>query len=128
MAGFLNSSGYCIAGIDRVMLRSEAVIKDATKMLPTFRTESDYAQRNANADFFVAPYGRFRRMINDATKTRLFIQYRPRFRGLAALRVAIVPDDRRGLQRREVEIIAAAFAPSHFFVVEVALDFQEQKT
>jgi hypothetical protein len=98
------------------------------RALPKFRTECDYARLNVNSGFFMAPYGRVRQMINDRTKTKLFIQYFPRFRRLAPLRVAIVPDDRSGLKRRELETIAAALKPFDFLIIEVALDFGRDRS
>ena|ERR1700693_4372821 len=114
-----------ISKVDRVVLRSEASLGAVVLALPTFRTESDHAQQNVNAGLFLGPYGRLRRLVHDQTKTRLFIQYRPRFRRLAALRVAVVPDDTRGLRRRELEMITAALGPFRFLIIEVALDFLE---
>jgi hypothetical protein len=120
-----NLINECVAKIDRVVLRSQAQLADFVRALPEFRTESDFARCNVNAGLFLAPYGRVRKMVNDRTKTRLFIQYYPRFQRLAALRVAIVPADTRGLQRRELETITAALSPFRFVVIEVALDFRK---
>jgi hypothetical protein len=113
-----------VAKIDRVVLRSNTALEYFALALPEFRTTSDYARRNVNTGFFLAPYGRARQMVNHRTKTQLFVQYYPRFRRLASLRVAIVPDDRRGLKRKELEKITAALSPFHFLVIEIALDFR----
>jgi hypothetical protein len=118
----------CVAKFDRVVLRSQVALEDLLLAIPEFRTTSDCARRNMNAGFFLAPYGRARQMVNDGTKTRLFIQYSPRFRRLAPLRVAIVPDDRRGLKRHELEMITAALKPFDFLIIEVALDFGRDRT
>jgi hypothetical protein len=118
----------CVAKVDRVVLRSQSSLENLLQALPEFRTVSDCARLNVNSGFFMAPYGRVRQMINDRTKTKLFIQYFPRFRRLAPLRVAIVPDDRRGLKRREVETITFPLKPFDFLIIEVALDFgRDQK-
>jgi hypothetical protein len=122
------SKELVIAKVDRVVLRSQAELLAVVQALLAFRTESDFAQRNVNAGLFLAPYGRIRKMVNDRTKTRLFIQYCPRFRRLAPLRVAIVPDDRRGLKRHELEMITAALKPFDFLIIEVALDFGRDRT
>jgi hypothetical protein len=114
----------CVAKVDRVVVRSNAWLLEFVGAIPEFRTTSDYARRNVNSGYFLAPYGRVRQMVNDRTKTQLFVQYNPRFRRLARLRVAIVPDDRRGLRRRELKEITAALSPFQFLIIEIALDFR----
>jgi hypothetical protein len=123
MTKLANPSTNCKAKIDRVVVCSEAQLEDLMKGVPAFRIESDYSRRNVNAGFFAAPYGRSRQMVNDQTNTRLFVQYRPRFRRSANLRVAAVPDDRQGLRRRELELIVGALGLHRFSIIETALDF-----
>jgi hypothetical protein len=118
----------CETHPDRVVLASNGLLKHALAQLPDFRRKRDHAIRNVNAGFFFAPYGRVCEMESGLTKTRLFISYRPRFRRLALMRVAVVPDDISGLQRLELEIILAAFAPCQLRIVEMAIDFPWRKS
>jgi hypothetical protein len=115
-----------IAGIDRVVLDSTADLKRALDALGEFRTLSDHALRNVDAGLFRGPYGRVRRLLNSGTKTAIFIQYQPRFRRLAPIRVAVVPDDVSGLRRRELEYILSAFVPFRLLILEVRLDFRRR--
>jgi hypothetical protein len=108
---------------DRQVFTSEADLAAAVQKLSDFRTERDYALRNTEAPLFWSAYGRVRRLINDQTKTKLFINYRPRDRRLASIRVAIVPDDVAGLRRPEFETILQAFEPFRLVHAELAIDF-----
>ena len=91
--------------------------------MPYLYREKEHSMGNANADFFHAPYGRLREMLSTATGTRLFISYVPRFWKLAYLRVSVIPDDMRGLRRRELDAILRAFLPYQLRIVELAIDF-----
>jgi len=113
----------CVAHPDRVVLTSSAIFGHALGALTAFRTVSDYVLYNINEGIFTGPYGRIRRLVNDLTKTRLDLRYRPRYRGLAPLRVDIVPDDLMSFHRRELEAILAAFSPYRLVIVEFSLDF-----
>jgi len=113
-----------IAGIDRVVFTSEADINWALDALGDFRTLTNRALRNLDAGLFSAPYGRVRRLLNSGTGTEIFIQYLPRFRRMAPVRVAVVPADIPGLRRRELERILSAFAPYRLSIVELRLDFR----
>jgi len=113
----------CIVRADRQVFTSEIELAAALQALLDFRTERDHALRNAEAPLFWTAYARVRRLINDQTKTKLFINYRPRFRRLASIRVAIVPDDIAGLRRPEFEMILRAFEPYRLVHVELAIDF-----
>jgi hypothetical protein len=111
----------CIVRIDRVVLRSNVDVKSALERVRDFRTHSDSVLRNVDQPF--GAYGRLRTLSSDATATKLFVYYRPRSRRLASLRVAVVPDDAKGQQRRELERILAAFKPYELVVVELSVDF-----
>jgi hypothetical protein len=113
-----------IAGIDRIALTSTADLAYALDTLSDFRTVSDHALKNVNDGFFRAPYGRVRRLRNSGTKTEIFIQYQPRFRRMAPVRVVVVPADLPGLRRGELERILSAFVPFRLSIVEVRLDFR----
>jgi hypothetical protein len=117
-----------VAKTDRVGFTSGATLKGAIVPLRSFRIESDHSLWNVNADFFQAPYGRVCELVNDGTKTRIFVKHRPRFRKLAPMRVAVVPDDMEGLRRQELEEILQAFAPYRLVIVEIALDFGRERT
>lgn len=114
----------CVVRLDRVVIVSRADLKEAIRRLRHFRTQSDVVLRNMDQPF--GAYGRSRRMNNDATGTELFINYRPRFRRLAPLRVGVVPDDVKGLQRPELESILRAFEPHQLVIVEIAVDFSRR--
>jgi hypothetical protein len=116
-----------VAGIDRVVLTSAADLGRALETLPEFRTVSDHAMRNLDAGLFHSPYGRARRLVNDRTKTALFVDYKPRFRRMALLRIAVVPEDVSGLRRRELASILTAFAPYRLVIVELRLDFPRRR-
>jgi len=113
----------CLVRADRQVFTSETELAVALRELADFRTESDYALRNTEAPLFWTAYGRVRRLINDQTKTKLFINYRPRYRRLASIRVAVVPDDFAGLRRPEFEMILRVFEPYRLTHVELAIDF-----
>ena len=93
------------------------------EQLPDFTTLRDHARNNAHERRFQEPYGRVREMLSAVSKTKLFINYQPRYRQVAAIRIAVVPDDLPGLRRPELERIVQAFAPSHLVIVEIAFDF-----
>ena len=113
----------CIVRADRQVITSETDLAAALRELSDFRTERDYALRNTEAPVFWTAYARVRRLVNDETKTKIFINYRPRYRRLAPIRVAIVPDDFAGLRRPEFERILRAFEPYRLVHVELAIDF-----
>jgi hypothetical protein len=113
----------CTVRADRQVFTSETHLAAAARKLPDFRTERDYALRNTEAPLFWTAYARVRRLINDQTKTRLFINYKPRYRRLASIRVAVVPDDATGLRRPELEMILQAFEPYRLTHVELSIDF-----
>jgi hypothetical protein len=111
-----------VSKIDRTVLSSTAPLVLALDGLSNFRTVSDYVLRQKSANQFGA-YGRVRTLVNDKTKTQIFLQYQPRMRKQAPIRVAIVPIDTVGLRRKELELILRAFAPWRFSVIEFAMDF-----
>ena|ERR1700745_317442 len=113
----------CLVRADRQVFTSETELGVALRELSDFRTECDYALDNTEAPFFRSAYGRVRRLINDQTKTKIFINYKRRYRRLASIRVAIVPDDVAGLRRPEFETIVRAFEPYRLVHVELAIDF-----
>jgi hypothetical protein len=118
----------CKVKIDRVVLASGVNLHFALELLVGFTTVSDHALKNINKPRFALPYGRVREMVNAVSKTKLFINYSPRFSQLPALRVKVVPDDASGMHRQELEKIFEAFAPYEYpeeglRVVEVAIDF-----
>jgi hypothetical protein len=113
----------CIVRADRQVFTSETDLAAALRELSDFRTERDHALRNAESPLFWTAYARVRRLINNQTRTRLFINYKPRYRRLASIRVAIVPDDFAGLRRPEFEMILRAFEPYRLTHVELAIDF-----
>jgi hypothetical protein len=118
----------CVIRVDRVVFTSGLALPMALDGLSGFTTVRDHALRNIGQSRFGQPYGRVREMIDTVTRTRLFINYNPRFRQLPGLRVTVVPDDASGMQRPELEEILSAFAPYEFpegglRVVEVASDF-----
>ena len=113
----------CIVRADRQVFTSETELAVALRELSDFRTERDYALRNTEAPLFWSAYARVRRLVNDQTKTRLFINYKPRYRRLASIRVAIVTADVVGLLRPEFEMILRAFEPYRLTHVELAIDF-----
>jgi hypothetical protein len=110
-----------IVRLDRQMLTSEATLKSALSALAEFRTESDVALKNSAHRW--GAYGRLRILTNTQTQTRLFVYYRPRFRGLPAIRVVVIPDDVPGIARGEFEKILRAFTPYRLRSVEIAHDF-----
>ena len=116
----------CIVRADRQVITSETDLVAAVQKLSDFRTERDYVLRNTEAPLFWTAYARVRRLINDRTKTKLFINYKPRYRRLASIRVAIVPDDVAGLRRPEFEMILRTFEPYRLTHVELAIDFPKR--
>jgi hypothetical protein len=124
MTNTSNDAADPIAGIDRVVLTSEADLNRALDALGDFRTLTNRALRNLDAGLFSAPYGRVRRLLNSGTRTEIFIQHQPRFRRMAPIRVAVVPADIPGLRRIELEYILSAFVPFRLSIVEVRLDFR----
>lgn len=113
----------CIVRADRQVFTSETDLAAAVQKLSDFRTERDYALRNTETPLFGAAYARVRRLVNDQTKTKIFINYKPRYRRLPWIRVAIVPADVAGLRRPEFEMILRAFEPYRLAHVELAIDF-----
>ena len=113
----------CTVRVDRVVIKSSAEISSALDRLSDFTTVRDHVLRNIGASQFKQPYVRVREMINTGSKTKLFISYYPRYRRLAAIRIAVVPDDCAGLKRLELERIMQAFAPCQLVIVEIAFDF-----
>jgi hypothetical protein len=114
-----------IVRLDRQMFTSDAALKSAFGALAEFHTESDIALKNSALHW--GAYGRLRILTNTQTKTRLFVYYRPRFRGLPAVRVVVLPDDVPGIRRGEFEKILRAFAPYRLRNLELALDFPRRK-
>jgi hypothetical protein len=111
---------------DRQVFTSEVDLRIALQLLDDFRTVRDYALKNTEGPLFWSAYGRVRRLINDRTQTRLFVNYRPQYRRLPAIRVAVVPDDAAGLRRAELEMILRIFEPYRLVHVELAIDFSEK--
>ena len=109
---------------DRVVFTSDAYLKSAVGMLSDFRTVSDYALQNLDQGPYRGPYGRIRTLVNDSTKTRVRISYKPRYRKLSLMRVAIIPKDLPGLRRWELARILRVFAPYQLSIVEMAIDFR----
>jgi len=107
---------------DRVVFTSDADLKAALRKLSDFRTVSDYALLNLDLGPYQGPYGRVRNLVNDSTKTRITVSYKPRYRRLSLIRVAVVPNDLPGLRRRELAHILQAFAPHQLAIVEMAID------
>ena len=124
---FPDSTENLEAKIDRVVLSGATTIEAASKALSDFRITADHGRLNINEGFFLAPYGRFRRMTCDRSGTHLFVEYQPRFRRLAPVRVAIFPDDVTGLRRRELEAILSAFRPYRLRILEIAIDFPRSR-
>ena len=116
----------CLVRADRQVFISETDLSAAVRKLSDFRTESDYALRNTEAPLFWTAYARVRRLINDQTKTKLFINYKPRHQRLASIRVAVVPADVAGLRRPEFEMILRGFEPYRLTHVELAIDFPKR--
>jgi hypothetical protein len=108
--------------LDRVVIYSDAELKAALTALPSFRTLSDWRiTRESEAPWGV--YARARRLVDDDTHTQLFVDYKPRHgRRMPPVRIAVVPDDRPGLQRQELEAVFKAFDPASFAVAEIAVD------
>jgi len=119
----LNDEVVPFAGIDRVVLTSTADLNQALDALGEFRTLSDRAFRNLDAGRFRAPYGRVRWLVNSATETKISIQYLPRFRRMAPIRVELARNDVPGMKRRELQAILGAFVPFRLLIVELRLDF-----
>lgn len=117
------TSTRCRAKIDRVVLASPVDLRNAVTRLGDFRTVSDYEILGHENPF--AAYGRVRKMVDDKTGTRLFIDYKPIRNGLARVRASIVPDDRTGLGRAELQTVFDALEPCAIRIVEVALDFAD---
>lgn len=113
-------SGNPVVRTDRVVFTSSADLKAAVGRL-SYRTVSDYALRNMDVPY--GAYGRALNLVNDSTKTRVVVSYRPRFRGLSLMRIATIPEDRPGLRRRELARVLRAFAPYQLVIVEMAIDF-----
>lgn len=106
---------------DRTVSTSGASLVPALDQISEFRTISDVARNNFDQPY--GAYGRTRRLVCEATGTRIVIDYRPRFRNLASMRVAVIPDDVIGSQRPELDRILAAFEPYELAIVEIAVDF-----
>ena len=113
----------CALRVDRVVIRSAGELANALEQLRNFTTLCDHARNNIHERRFQEPYGRVREMLNPISNTKLFVSYQPRYRQLAAIRIAVVPDDSSGLRRPELERIMRAFAPSQLVIVEIAFDF-----
>lgn len=113
----------CTVRADRQVFTSETDLAAAVQKLSDFRTERDYVLRNTEAPLFGAAYARVRRLVNDQTKTKIFINYKPRYLRWPWIRAAIVPDDVAGLRRPEFETILRAFEPYRLTNVELAIDF-----
>jgi len=116
----------CVVRADRQVFTSEVDLGIALQLLADFRTVRDHALKNTEAPHFWSAYGRVRRLVNDQTKTKLFVSYRPRYRRLPAIRAAVVPDDAAGLRRTELEMILRIFEPYRLVHVELAIDFSER--
>lgn len=117
----------CVVRLDRVVFTSRANLQSALQALADFRTESDHGLRNVEEGVFSAPYARVRNLIDDQSKTKVFVHYRPRFRRLPLIRVTVVPDDLKGQNRQELERILRAFEPFELVIVEHAIDFPRRK-
>jgi hypothetical protein len=113
----------CTQRVDRVVIKSSGEMANALEQLSDFATLCDHARNNVHERRFQEPYGRVREMFNPVSKSKLFINYQPRYRQVSAIRIAVVPDGLTGLRRPELERIMQAFAPSHLVVVEIAFDF-----
>ena len=121
------SIGKLVVRLDRVVFTSGTDLKAAVGRLSGCRTVSDYALQNLDAGPYRGPYGRVRHLVNDSTKTRVVVSYRPRYRWLPWMRVAVVPDDLSGLRRRELTRILQAFATYQLSTVEMAIDFRGRR-
>lgn len=111
----------CRAKIDRVVVTTWVNLHSALSRLSHFRTVSDHSIVYHENPF--AAYSRTRQMSDDASGIRLFANHKPMRRGLPSVRVAIVPDDRMGLDRSQLQSIIDALEPCEIRIVEMALDF-----
>jgi hypothetical protein len=111
-----------ITKIDRTVFLSDISVRRASDGLTDFRTTADHPLNNSGAAFYNS-YGRVRNLVNDSSGTEIDIEYQPRLRKMASLRVSVHPDDAAGLSRREAENIFQAFPSCSLRKVEIACDF-----
>lgn len=109
----------CKARLDRVQ-----IVADAPRNgLP------EIAGFDVCRDSFVRPqtsittYRRVRNCKNSKTKTAVDIQYQCVPPWLRAIKMTVIGDDLKGLQRRELEEICKAFRATRLLTVEMAIDF-----
>jgi len=112
-------SEICKARLDRVQ-----IVADLRGIgLP------DIAGFDVCRDSFVRPqtsimtYRRVRNYENSKTKTTVDIQYQRVPPWLRAIKMTVIGDDFKGLQRRELEEICKAFKAPRLLTVEMAIDF-----
>lgn len=105
--------------LDRVQLAAWPPAQEPPDV-PYFDVRSDYFVRRQTTK---PTYRRVRTYKSDRTGTMLFVQYWRVMPWLARMKITVVPKDRVGLRRPELEAISNAFHVTELRLVEIAFDF-----
>jgi hypothetical protein len=107
------------------------VVTDRVKLLawPSGGNIPEVSGFTVRQNMFIKPqtaqrtYGRVCMLEQAQTGTQLFAQYRPSMPSLPPVKITVVPDDHKGLDRKELCAVAQAFERVRLHLVEVSLDF-----
>jgi hypothetical protein len=111
----------CNAGIDRVQFVARTWTKEIPE-IPGFRVCRDSFVRPQTA---IRTYPRVRNFKNPKTGTVIYAQYWAAPPWLEPVKLTVVGDDSKGLQRAELETVCRQFRWTRLLTVELAIDFAE---
>jgi hypothetical protein len=116
-----SSNEICTVRLDRVQLVARLKGQNLPQ-IPGFVVCRDSFVRPQTA---IRTYERVRNFKNIKTGTTIDAQYRAIPPWLELVKLTIVADDSKGLQRRELESVCRQFSWTRLLTVELALDFEE---
>lgn len=117
--GRRNTDAPCIVRLDRVQF----IAWPSGSRLPNIRDFQNLGDHFVRSQTSIATYRRVRRLLNTRTGTQLWLQYWPAAPWLAPIKGTIVAEDKTGLQREELEMVASEFRTIRLLLVELAIDF-----
>jgi len=113
----------CVVRLDRVQLVVPRPLKGP---LPTIRDYRILKDTFVRSQTNVMTYARCRQLVHLETGTKLYIQYQKQKAWLAGWKVTLVANDRRGLNREDLDPVLARCRMHRLLMAEVAFDFSPE--
>ncbi len=111
------TGGLLRVGWDRLAVAVSDEHPDALSCVKGFRCAYDNLLRGKTG------YSRAARYVNDTTGLQVEETYYPRYEWLPVGRLTFVADDKKGLWRKEIELVLKHFNVRRLLMAEVAFDF-----